>query len=259
MTQLAIVQEFIEASGKVKTAGALALLMEQITRDMGFSYYALVHHVDIRDQPDGAALWLENYPRSWAEEFVASNLSSQDPILAASHRTNVGFAWSDVPHMIQLTWQHKDILTRVRHHGLGDGFTVPAHVPGEANGSCNFAMAGDALIPRDTLLMAQLVGSYAFQAARQLLLRQSTGTAEVRRKLTSRQIECVALIAQGKTDREIAELLGVKPATINEYVEDACRRYNVKRRIQLVFRAVHEGHLTLADAYGPRQPPVLPG
>lgn len=259
MTQLAVVQEFIDASGKVKTAGALSLLLEQISREMGFSHYALVHHVDIRTQPDGTALWLENYPRSWAEEFVARALYADDPIHAASYHTNVGFAWSDVPDMIHLTAQHKEILAEARQHGLGDGFTVPAHVPGEANGSCSFAMGGDALVAREILPMAQLVGSYAFQAARKLLLRRSPCTAEIRRKLTSRQIECVALIAQGKTDREIAELLGVKPSTINEYVEDACRRYNVKRRIQLVFRAVHEGHLTLADAVGSHRPPVLGG
>lgn len=259
MTQLNDIQAFIDSSGRVKSGQDLSLLLEQITRDMGFDYYALVHHVDVRAGPAPTALWLENYPRSWADVFVTSGLYAHDPIIQASHVTNVGFAWSDVPSMIRLTKEHREILLRVRREGLGDGFTVPAHVPGEANGSCNFAMAGSALVPRANLPMAQLVGSYAFQAARKLILRNLSGNDLQRPKLTTRQIECVALIAQGHSDRQIAEALGLKPATVNEYIEDACRRYNVSRRIQLAFHAVHDGYLTLADAIKGKNPPLSPG
>jgi LuxR family quorum-sensing system transcriptional regulator CciR len=259
VTQLSDVQAFIELSGKVKTEKALSLLLEQITRDMGFNYYALVHHVDIRMKGTDTSMWLENYPRSWAEVFIATGLYASDPILVASEVTNIGFAWSDVPSMIKLTREHKNILDRVRREGLGDGFTVPAHVPGEANGSCNFAMAGSALIRRENLPMAHLIGGYAFQAARKLVLRRASDSERVRPKLTTRQIECVALIAQGKTDRDMAAILGLKPATINEYVEDACRRYGVSRRIQLAFHAVHDGHLTLADAFSCKNTPPSTG
>lgn len=259
MGQLSEVQNFIDQSGRVKTTQGLSLLMEQITRDMGFDYFALIHHVDIRAKGIDTALWLENYPRHWAEVFVNTGLYADDPMLIASHLTNVGFAWSEVPSMIKLTNKHKEILLRVRREGLGDGFTVPAHVPGEANGSCNFAMAGSRLIPRENIPMAQLVGSYAFQAARKLVLRRISSADQTRPKLTTRQIECVALIARGKSDKEIAAQLGLKPATINEYIEDACDRYGVSRRIQLAFHAVHDGYLTLSDAIGSEIPPLLQG
>lgn len=48
MGQLSDVQSFIDLSGRVKTTRALSLLLEQVTKDMGFDYFALVHHVDIR-------------------------------------------------------------------------------------------------------------------------------------------------------------------------------------------------------------------
>lgn len=259
MGQLADVQTFIDLSAGVKTTKMLSLLLEQVTKDMGFDYFALVHHVDIRSKGIDTTLWLENYPRQWAEVFVNTGLYADDPMLVASHQTNVGFAWSEVPNMIRLTKKHKNILERVRREGLGDGFTVPAHVPSEANGSCNFAMAGSALIPRENMPMAQLVGSYAFQAARKLLMRRLPETQQLRPKLTTRQVECVALIARGKSDKEIAAHLGLRPATVNEYIEDACHRYGVTRRIQLAFHAVHDGHLTLSDAIGTEIPPLPRG
>ena len=70
--QLRDVQSFIDLSGKVRTPQALSHLLDQITREMDFDYYALVHHVDIRAKDTNTALWLENYPRSWAEVFIAT-------------------------------------------------------------------------------------------------------------------------------------------------------------------------------------------
>jgi LuxR family transcriptional regulator, quorum-sensing system regulator CciR len=65
MGQLSQVQDFIEQSTRTRTKQSLSLLMEQITKEMGFDYYAIIHHVDIRAKEKDTALWLENYPRQW--------------------------------------------------------------------------------------------------------------------------------------------------------------------------------------------------
>src|SRR3546814_9660796 len=70
----------------------------------------------------------------------SSDVCSSDLILLASHQTNVGFAWDDIGDLINVTAQHREITSDTRRAGIGNGFTVPAHVPGEANGSCNFAV-----------------------------------------------------------------------------------------------------------------------
>jgi hypothetical protein len=74
--------------------------------------------------------------------FQARRLYASDPIHRASHRTNVGFAWSAVQSIITLSAADRSILAEAYDAGLGDGFTVPAHIPGEVNGSCSFAMGG---------------------------------------------------------------------------------------------------------------------
>lgn len=93
-----------------------------------------------------------------------------DPVLLASHRSLVGFRWDDVPRYVDLTSVHRQITADARKGGMGQGFTVPAHVPGEANGSCSFAMRPGRALPERSLHFAQLVGSFAFQAARTLVL-----------------------------------------------------------------------------------------
>jgi DNA-binding CsgD family transcriptional regulator len=60
----------------------------------------------------------------------------------------------------------------------------------------------------------------------------------------------VVLVAKGKSDWEIGQLLGLKEDTVTEHIEEARRRYDVKRRVQLVVRAVHDGLLALNDVIG---------
>lgn len=63
--------------------------------------------------------------------------------------------------------------------------------------------------------------------------------------LTPRQIDCLRLIAAGKTEWEMGKILGLSPSTIHEYVEAARRRYGVKTRSQLVLAAARDGYVSL--------------
>jgi DNA-binding CsgD family transcriptional regulator len=57
----------------------------------------------------------------------------------------------------------------------------------------------------------------------------------------------VALVAQGKSDWEIGQLLGISDSTVHKHIEDAKRRFGVSTRIQLVVRSLHEARLSFAD------------
>jgi LuxR family quorum-sensing system transcriptional regulator CciR len=249
MPQMADVARFVELANAAPTLNDLGRIMADITREMGFDVYALVQHVDIRRSNTDETIWLENYPSSWAEAFVARGLVSSDPVMIASERTASGFLWSQVGEMIKLTAHQRRILAEANKEGLGDGFTVPAHLPGESNGSCNFGVRTGRTVPIENLMMAQLVGTFAFEAARKVVARQGDAPAE-KPKLTQRQLDCVVLVARGKTDWEIASIVGLKEATVRGYVEEACARYDVRRRVQLVIRALHDGQLTLRDSIG---------
>src|SRR3546814_15848985 len=99
----------------------------------------------------------------------------------------------------------RQLLKVARESGIGDGFTVPRHLPGEATGSCSFAVAPNARIPLEMLHAAEIVGAVALAAARQLI---GTGSYPPRAALTERQRECVLLSARGQTAGETASILG---------------------------------------------------
>lgn len=240
------VQSFIEAAARSRDPHQLKALLDDATRQLGFDYFALVHHVDLR-QRDGrnvVAVW--TYPPAWVDEYVERKLASTDPVHLASHRINVGFSWDRLPKLITLTKAHERVRDQTRRAGIADGFTVPANIPGEANGSCSFAVRTSRPLPAASLPAAQLLGSYAFHAARRLVQRRNR-TEPPRPTLTRRQTECLILMGRGSTDREIARALGLAEDTVTEYLDDARRRYDVGRRTTLILRAVFDGQIALSD------------
>lgn len=256
MSKLDDVQSFIDLSRHVTEPSQLHWLMQDITREMKFDHFALVHHVDLR--PNGTManhvltedyVALSDYPQAWMDQYINDDIVSDDPVLLAAQRTNVGFGWDQLGDFITITASHRQLIERTRKAGIADGFTVPANVPGELNGSCNFAVSPAHAAPRQNYTMAQLVGSFAFQAARTLVARMRNIPDQKPVKLAHRELECIVLVARGKSDWEIGRILGLSEATVTTYVKRARERYGVSSRIQVVLRALYEGTIPFSELF----------
>lgn len=247
MSNLAAAKEFLELARHATNIDELFVALALACDAMGFDYFALTHHVDFA-AAGATAIRLHNYPPNWVAWFDENRLGVTDPVHRASQVTNVGFVWDKVPDMIKLTTADRDVLAKARREGIGDGFTVPAHIPGEASGSCSFAVAPFGEVNDAYLPIAQLVGAFAFEAARRInrvrLIDVEAPT------LTERQRDCVLWMARGKTDWEIAQILGLSPETVTQHMNTARDRYDVAKRPQLAVRALFDGHITFGDVFG---------
>jgi LuxR family transcriptional regulator, quorum-sensing system regulator CciR len=239
------VDTFVRAVSEVQSEADLAILLEEITREMGFTYFALTQHIDVRRAPS-AAIRLANYPLDWVAYFDEHALGSSDPVHRASQLTSVGFGWSRLDGMITLTPRDREVLALAQARGIGDGFTVPAHVPGEANGSCSFATEAGVTLSDDHLPLAQLVGAFAFEAARRLR-NMRAGDADPPPQLTDRQRDCVIWVARGQSDWEIARILDLSPETVTEYLKRARERYGVCKRTLLTVHTLFDGTISFTD------------
>lgn len=238
-------ESFLRDLAEIDTEGELAEALAEVTREMGFSYYALSHHGDIRRAPQ-PAIRLHNYPDDWADYYDDHRLGISDPVFRASHLTSVGFAWSELPNMLELTAGDHAILSRAEARGISNGFTVPANVPGESNGSCSFASPRGRAMREENLPLAQLIGAFGFEAARRLW-RVRAPAARTLPKLTERQRECILWMARGKSDWEISRILGVQHETVVRHIKQARERYGVGKRTMLAVQALFEGSISFTD------------
>ena len=234
---------FVERARLAASDADLRNLLDAVSRELGFRYFALIHHVDLRRSSPGV-IQLENYPPAWSARFIQRRQFLDDPVLHASLRTNVGFGWDAIPKMIRLTPRQRGIFEAAAREGIGTGFTVPAHVPGESCGSISFVVPPGHALPKRGLLAAELIGVYAFEAARRI--RRLVPETEPPR-LTERQRECLIWAARGKTDGEIATILGIGEETVTKHMNAARECYDVVRRQQLIVAALFDGQISFLE------------
>ena len=242
-----VVQDFVDAAAGAESMADLRALIEDASTELGFEYFAIVHHIRF-GRPSTDKVRLSNYPLEWLALLRQHELF-EEPVMKAAERACTGFRWSQLDEMIKLTESQQLYLDRAVGHGLAEGFTVPNHVPGETFGSCHFAVSRLTALPEQSLPAAQALGCFAFEAARRLLQsnQEPSETYVVPAPLTDRQRDCLLFAAKGKSDSVIAELLNIRPRTVNEHIEAAKRRYSVATRTQLIVRALFRSEICFSE------------
>ncbi|QNP42385.1 autoinducer binding domain-containing protein [Sphingomonas daechungensis] len=241
------VQEFATAVASISDMTALRDAVSQTTRQLGFDYFAIVHHIRF-GRPSNDKVRLSDYPIEWLAK-IREDEAFREPVLRAAERASSGFLWSDLDRHVPLGARERAYMLGAARHGLAEGYTVPNHVPGETFGSCHFAVRRRESLPVRNLPAAQALGCFSFEAARQILLRDTRSSEEyvVPAPLTDRQRDCVLFAARGKSDSVIAELLSIRPKTVNEHMEAAKRRYSVATRTQLIVRALFQSEICFSE------------
>lgn len=238
--QLMLIMETMECMGD------LASTMADVSREMGFQHFALCHHIDVAAVGE-SALRLHNYPPDWVRYYDEHALGIIDPVRRACHVTSIGFPWEQMARMIPLTPKDRRLMTLGGAHGIGNGFTVPSYVPGEAFGSCSFALEADRSIRETVLPTAQLAGDFAFAAARRLWTRSRGRPLHRGQVPTDRQRECILWAALGKSNWAIGQILGISEATVARHLKQASARYGVNNRTSLAMRAILDGTITITE------------
>ena len=242
-----LADRFGEEAASCASPAQLRDLLADASRELGFDHFALLHHASL-GSPSGKYVMIYNYPENWVEELLSSGLAVDDPIHLASRHINTGFAWEEVGSIIRLTSRHRSILAKSRRYGLGSGFSVPANVPGEPSASCSFAVRRSGGLPLERLRCAELIGAHAFRAARRI--HGIAGSSE-RPHLSRRELQCLRLVALGKTDWEIARILGISVETARQYVKRARAAYDIVSRTQLVVYGLRDAWISFEDAIPP--------
>ena len=238
------VDAFIRPLFSARNLDDVENVLQSVCKMVGARYYAIAQHVD-RHEDGWPGHRIHNYPEHWVVWFDDQRLGRDDPVHRASQKSLIGFRWSRVREIITLSARDGQILDAARGYGLGGGFTIPANIPGEVLGSCSFVAANDDDLDDAVLPYAQIAGQFAFETVRRVSGLQRTPAAA----LTERQIECVLWVGRGKTDWEIARILGVSHSTVIEHLRNARARYAATSRAMLPVRALFDGALSFADLF----------
>jgi DNA-binding CsgD family transcriptional regulator len=246
MSPFDVIQGFLERARQeglpVQTlAGAFLASVEAL----GFRYFACCSHVDPCHAPPEAVM-LHNYPRGWASTFSEARLYEIDPVLQRARSQSTPFFWDSALRSDGLTEPQKLILADAAGYGLCHGYTVPLHLswlPGSLRASCSVVPDGAGIDSGSYLAIEVLANHFYFFASR----AHAPWLMPAHVELTQRERECLALVAQGKSDWTIGRVLALGETTAHYHVEQLKRRLGVTTRAQAVAQALMSGQLTFGE------------
>jgi len=183
----------------------------------------------------------------WDQHYWSSRYFAGDPCAGALRAYRAPFSWSDArssnPGAIeQAMWGDASALH------MNDGFVVRIFAPDGQQLVVRMATEAPDTDPAIRPVLESLATVFGT-----LMLRFWEGREDALGEdvITRREAQCLHWVSRGKTDWEIARILGISPRTAHHHVENAKRKLGAGTR---VLAATKAGELGLLDRLWADQP-----
>jgi LuxR family transcriptional activator of conjugal transfer of Ti plasmids len=170
-----------------------------------------------------------NWPADWMAIYQARHYAKIDPIPRWAIISGKAASWSEIMAALPPKDAGQEVYREVIRYGYREGFVTPVRT---ADGDLGLvSVCGDRgpLLP-DEKLFLQTVSIAALHRANSLMVppREVSGST-----LSTREKECVMLLGQGLTDREISRVLNVSGATVRFHLDNARHKMGARSRAHL--------------------------
>ena len=238
--------DFLVEAPAITAIDALTSRFASCLGDYGFTTFGVVHFAT-PGEPIALRPAFGRDPSDWSQRYARENFGASDPTVNVVFSTGMPFSWADV-RSGDLTKAQDRVFAEAASSGLSTGFVVPVTGPyGEVSA---VMMAGDRRGDPPVSDRAVLTALATVFASHGRSLTELADDAPTSTPLTRRESECLTWVAQGKTDWEIGEILGIRPRTVGTHIDNARGKLDVTSRSRAVFEAWRRGWLLVAPSHG---------
>ncbi|MCP4619258.1 MAG: hypothetical protein GY844_22825 [Bradyrhizobium sp.] len=185
--------------------------------------------------------FFNDWPESWLRLYAEEDIFSADPFVEEARRAMAPFLWSEIETTRPLTPRGKEIYDIARNYGWREVMGIPIHGPAGYQGMVSLATMKDITVSAMDRGCLEITSRVIHEKCRRHV---GFGLApEDTPKLTPRELECMQWVALGKTDWEIAQVLGISAATVHFHVEGAKKKLGLSSRTETVARLTLYGLL----------------
>lgn len=178
---------------------------------------------------------LGHWPQEWAQRYFHRQYVRRDPTIRHCALKEAPLIWSTMEYGFQEVLA-KRIMDEARDFNLLDGLTIP-HLT--LNGTrIGISFSGDR-ISKDQRSVTELTVLGTYAVARALEIRAAVNADPVH--LTSRERECLTWAGAGKTNADVATILGISDSAVEKYLSAARQKLTSLTTTQAVCAALRLG------------------
>ena len=208
--------------------------------DLGFG--AIGYLAPSKTEPGRVEIEAYGFPETWIARYRGGNLDTVDPFPRFVARSGRPQKLSEIASTQKLSRDQNAFRKEARSHGMTDGFLIPTFGIRQHLGI--FAMG-----QIDSLTAMENVNVYVLQAVAQAahtqLERLSEPSNVIRPNLSDREVSILHWIAVGKTNGEIATILGIGIPTVATYIKRTFHKLDVTDRSSAATKAIRLGIISI--------------
>jgi len=180
-----------------------------------------------------------DWPVEWLERYVARNYVDHDPVVSRMKQLQAPFQWRDASE-IKVDHDGEVVMGDAGEFKLKDGLAFPLVT---LDGQIVMVSLGGEQVEMSGLEfgMISLVATYAIGRAMQLLTAEGRVIDHI--ELTPRERECLKWAAEGKSEWEISQILGISEHTSEKHLLNAKFKLGAVNRVQAVAEAIRRGYI----------------
>jgi DNA-binding CsgD family transcriptional regulator len=197
-------------------------------------------HVPPLGAPDerSPAVRADGYPEDLVDRYIAERLFRDNPLLRYAQTSAEPVYWDEMLAHRDLSPREKAFAETLRSYGLGSGVGIPVYGPSGRVGHCGLGLPAEVrrLAPevlRDFQWVCQL-GHLRYCD----MLRETLGPLPL---LSGRESEVLGLVARGKSNTMIGEILGISAHTVDAHLRRIYQKLGVFDRISAAVRGIGVG------------------
>ncbi|TJZ67445.1 autoinducer binding domain-containing protein [Chitiniphilus eburneus] len=212
--------------------------VEQAARELGFEYCAYGLQLPY-PMSSPRIVWLNNYPPSWRDHYLAQDYMALDPSIHHGRRSQRPLLWDDA-----LFAGTPRLWSEARAAGLRVGWAQSSLDARGVGGMLTVARSGEPLGEHE--LAAQEHKLKWLASLTHLTLSRIVGDRlrnETTEALTAREQEVLKWTADGKSAAEISDILSLSKTTIDFHIRNAIVKLQTANKTAAVVRAALLGML----------------
>ena len=219
-----------------------------VARAFGFEAVFYLSPVT-RDPTVGRALVNQGFPKAWERQYNR-RLRYIDPLPEYGMDLMHVFRWGSVLKTIPLTPAQTRYRVRLEKLGMGDGLAIAVWGPGGRCGFIGFGLATDErAFSAQSYVGVGLTAQMSFNRYCGLLEDRTAGDI----RLSPREVEILHWAARGKSNIDMAAIIGISRATVDTYMRRVFHKFGTNDRAVACIRA-HELGLIHAATIETSQP-----
>lgn len=227
--------DFIERMEQAPNATGIERCLLDLAGLFGFTsvFGGVVPDSDTPRTDIGSRILIQRMPSEWMKRYNERDYVFRDPIVAHLQDARTPFGWADAYEQCPRPEDVRLIEGEAREFGLRSGHVVP--VPTLDGRITAISFGGSDAETSDEAKDA-LTFAAAYAVGRLLHVPRVTNDAEVR--ITPRETDCLLWAAEGKSDWDIATILGISRPTVLKHVRSARDKLDAANRTHAVVKAM---------------------